>query len=344
MKVLAIETSCDETAAAIVQWDEHRFKILSNVVASQAAKHALFGGVVPELATREHLNALEKVVQLALDQAHLSWDQLDGIAATRGPGLASALLMGHSFAKSLALARDLPFVSVNHLEGHLVSPFLRDEAPSLEEVKRWLTLLVSGGHTLLILTELGKPHQILGATRDDAAGEAFDKGAKLLGLGYPGGPELEKMAKSGDETAYDFPRGMQHSGDLNFSFSGLKTALRIVLEKKFSSSPCEQDLFDLCASYQVAIVEALAIKTEAALEKTQCQHLTLAGGVACNQRLRQKMEKLCQKKQVSLWIAPSVLCTDNAAMIGAAACLRLERGEVSPLIEEIDPNLKLVAS
>lgn len=344
MKVLAIETSCDETAVAIVQWSNHRFTILSSIVASQAAKHALFGGVVPELATREHLNALEGVTQLALDQAHISWDQLDGIAATRGPGLASALLMGHSFAKSLALARDLPFVGVNHLEGHLVSPFLSDEAPSLGKVKRWLTLLVSGGHTLLVLTELGKPYEILGATRDDAAGEAFDKGAKLLGLGYPGGPELEKMARSGDETAYDFPRGMQHSGDLNFSFSGLKTALRIVLGKKFSSSPCEQDLFDLCASYQAAIVEALAIKTEAALEKIQCQHLTLAGGVACNQRLRQKMEKLCQKKQVSLWIAPSILCTDNAAMIGAAACLRLERGEVSPLIEEIDPNLKLVAS
>jgi N6-L-threonylcarbamoyladenine synthase len=343
MKVLAIETSCDETAVAIVQWSNHRFTILSNIVASQAAKHALFGGVVPELATREHLNALEGVTQLALDQAHISWDQLDGIAATRGPGLASALLMGHSFAKSLALAKDLPFVGVNHLEGHLVSPFLSDEAPSLGKVKRWLTLLVSGGHTLLVLTELGNPYEILGATRDDAAGEAFDKGAKLLGLGYPGGPELEKMSRSGDETAYDFPRGMQHSGDLNFSFSGLKTALRIVLEKKFSSSPCEQDLFDLCASYQAAIVEALAIKTEAALEKTQCQHLTLAGGVACNQRLRQKMEKLCQKKQVSLWIVPSVLCTDNAAMIGAAACLRLERGEVSPLIEEIDPNLKLVA-
>ncbi|MEZ5405736.1 MAG: hypothetical protein R3F23_06020 [Verrucomicrobiia bacterium] len=187
MKVLAIETSCDETAVALVQWRNHRFTVLSNVVASQAAKHALFGGVVPELATREHLNALEKVAQLALDQAHLSWEQLDGIAATRGPGLASALLMGHSFAKGLALATGLPFLGVNHLEGHLISPFLNEQAPSLEKMKQWLTLLVSGGHTLLVMTELGKVYEILGATRDDAAGEAFDKGAKLLGLGYPEG-------------------------------------------------------------------------------------------------------------------------------------------------------------
>lgn len=341
MKVLAIETSCDETAAAVVQWEDNRFTILSNVIASQAAKHALFGGVVPELATREHLNALEKVTQLALDQANLSWNQLQGIAATRGPGLASALLMGHSFAKTLALVNELPFLGINHLEGHLISPFLKEQTPDLKQMGRWLTLLVSGGNTLLIATELGKQYQMIGATRDDAAGEAFDKGAKLLGLSYPGGPELEKMAQSGDEKAYAFPRGMQHSGDLNLSFSGLKTALKITLEKKFTSSPCTQDLFDLCASYQAAIVEALAIKTEAALTLTRCQHLTLAGGVACNQRLRHEMEALCERKKVSLWIAPPLYCTDNAAMIGAAACLRLERGEASSLIEEIDPNLKL---
>ena len=343
MKVLAIETSCDETAVAIVQWENHRFTVLSNVVASQAAKHALFGGVVPELATREHLSALEKVTQLALNQANLSWQQLQGIAATRGPGLASALLMGHSFAKTLALVNELPFLGVNHLEGHLVSPFLNEQAPNLKQIGSWLTLLVSGGHTLLIITELGKQYQIIGGTRDDAAGEAFDKGAKLLGLSYPGGPELEKMAQSGNEKAYSFPRGMQHSGDLNFSFSGLKTALKITLEKQFASFPCSQDLFDLCASYQTAIVEALAIKTEAALTETGSQHLTLAGGVACNQRLRRQMETLSQRKKVSLWVASPVYCTDNAAMIGAAACLRLERGETSSLVEEIDPNLKLVA-
>ncbi len=340
MRVLAVETSCDETAAAVVlaAAPGAGFRVASSVVASQAASHAKFGGVVPELATREHLRAVEPVVRAALDGAGCRWPDLDAVCATRGPGLASSLLVGHTFAKAAALAAGRPFLGVNHLEGHLWSPFLDPAAPAPETLGEWISLVASGGHTLLLRTRADLRHELLGGTRDDAAGEAFDKGAKLLGLGYPGGPALERAAEGGNPAAFAFPIGLARTGSLEFSFSGLKTALRVLLERHGPPPP----LADVCASYQAAIVRALAVKTAAALEQTGLRAVTLSGGVACNRAVRAGLASVADAAGARLLVAPAAYCTDNAAMIAAAGLARARTGAVSGWAEDIDPNLRFM--
>jgi N6-L-threonylcarbamoyladenine synthase len=339
MRVLAVETSCDETAAAVVRFEHGEFRLESNVVASQVARHAEFGGVVPELATREHLAALETVVDAALRGTRGEGVGLDAVAATRGPGLAGALMMGHGFARTLATAWKLPFLGVNHMEGHLYSPFVPavgGTAPAVPD--EWLGLIVSGGHTLLMRARRDGRHERLGSTRDDAAGEAFDKGAKLLGLGYPGGPALERAARGGDPGAVAFPRARMADDPLAFSFSGLKTALRVHLAGR---QPGDAELASVCASYQQAIVDVLVARTREAAAGTGLRTVGLAGGVACNGALRSALARACERDGLVLRVAEAELCTDNAAMIAAVACLRIGRGESSGPDEEVDPNLRL---
>ncbi|MCC6353970.1 MAG: tRNA (adenosine(37)-N6)-threonylcarbamoyltransferase complex transferase subunit TsaD [Verrucomicrobiae bacterium] len=338
-----VETSCDETAAAVVALDGGRPRILASVVASQAGRHAAYGGVVPELATREHLRALDWVTDEAMRSGGVAWRDITVVTATRGPGLASALMTGHSFARAVAIAAGKPFLGSNHLEGHLVSAFLDPGAPPMPDVGEWLALVVSGGHTLLAIGRSDGTHEVIGSTLDDAAGEAFDKGAKMLGLGYPGGSALEAAARHGDPSAYDFPRGMLRSGDLSFSFSGLKTALRILLGKRFGgTAPAGKALADLCASYQRAIVDVLAAKATMALRQTGLRTLVLAGGVACNAALRAALAEACGRDGIRLLAARPEHCTDNAAMIALAAAWRhAASGAVSPWDEDVDPNLGL---
>lgn len=343
MICLGIETSCDETAAAVVALEGGRPRILASVVASQAERHAAYGGVVPELATREHLKALEWVTGEAMRAPGMGWGKIGVVAATRGPGLASALMTGHAFARAVAIAAGRPFLGANHLEGHLVSAFLDPGAPAMAEVGAWLALVVSGGHTMLVVGRADGTQSVLGTTLDDAAGEAFDKGAKMLGLGYPGGAALEAAARGGDPAAHDFPRGMLRSGDLSFSFSGLKTALRIMLEKRFGgTAPSGKALADLCASYQQAIVDALVSKTVAALRETGMRALVVAGGVACNTALRTALAGQCEAEGIRWLPARPEHCTDNAAMIALAAAWRhAGSGAISPWDEDVDPNLGL---
>ncbi|MEA3210462.1 MAG: tRNA N6-adenosine threonylcarbamoyltransferase [Chthoniobacter sp.] len=326
--VLAIETSCDETAVAIL----HGTTLLASEVASQIALHQAYGGVVPEVASRNHLRTLKPVIQEALRKAHLSIGDLDAFAATCGPGLATSLMIGTSAAKGLAVARGKPYLAVNHLEGHLLSPFFGTE------VRPAVALVVSGGHTLLVEIEAFGRYRRLGQTQDDAAGEAFDKVGKLLGLPYPGGPHVNRLAQDGDPRRYDFPRSMLHSGDFHFSFSGLKTSLRYLLPKLETLH-----LPDLCASFQEAVVEVLVTKTLRAAAVTRRRLIAVSGGVSCNSRLRERFREGCAERGVELLIAEPALCTDNAAMIGFVAALKLAHGETSPLTADIDPNLRLVA-
>ena len=360
MTILAIETSCDETAVAILR-DRNRQSgsdLLASEVASQIAEHEKFGGVVPEVASRNHLAQLPHLLERATASAKITMNEIDAFAATSGPGLASSLLVGNSTAKGLAIGAGKPFLAINHLEGHLLSPFFRREgiAPNI-------SLIVSGGHTLLVQVRGIGDYDILGGTVDDAAGEAFDKVAKLLGLGYPGGPAIEARAKNGDPKKFDLPRSMLNSGDLNFSFSGLKTAVRYLLEKP-SVIPKREDaegprkrredirevprsarddnrVGDICAAFQQAVIDVLREKSLRALRQTNSGTLTLSGGVSCNCALREDLRAMCEKNGIKLLVAEPWLCTDNAAMIAFAAMLRLEKGFVSNLAEEIDPNLAL---
>jgi N6-L-threonylcarbamoyladenine synthase len=326
--VLALETSCDETAAAILRGRE----LLASEVASQAATHGVFGGVVPEVAARDHLRTLRPTLERALATAHVSVAQIDAFAATSGPGLATSLMIGCSAAKGLAIATGRPFLAINHLEGHLLSPFF------LTEVRPAVGLIVSGGHTLLIdIAGLGR-YRRLGGTVDDAAGEAFDKVGKLLGLGYPGGPEVDRLAAKGDPARYDFPRSMLDSGDDNFSFSGLKTSVRYLLPKLG-----EYRVEDLCASFQEAIVDVLVAKTVNAAWKLGRKTVAVSGGVSLNTRLRERFTAECAARGLELLLAEPKLCTDNAAMIGFVAALKFAHGESSPLTADIDPNLRLAS-
>ena len=337
MIILAIETSCDETAVAILR-DRER---LASEVTSQIAEHEKFGGVVPEVASRNHLTQLPHLLERATASAKIAINEIDAFAATSGPGLASSLLVGNSTAKGLAIGAGKPFLAINHLEGHLLSPFFGHEgiAPNV-------SLIVSGGHTLLVKAGGIGDYEILGRTVDDAAGEAFDKVAKLLGLGYPGGPVIEARAKNGDPKKFDLPRSMLNSGDLNFSFSGLKTAVRYLLPKvvipsENASAPRDDVLADLCASFQQAVIDVLLGKSLRALRQTNSRTLTLSGGVSCNCAIREDLRAMCEKNGIEFLVAEPWLCTDNAAMIAFAAMLRLQNGGQSSLADEIDPNLAL---
>jgi N6-L-threonylcarbamoyladenine synthase len=363
MTILAIETSCDETAVAILRGGnrESGSDLLASEVASQIAEHEKFGGVVPEVASRNHLARLPHLLERAMASANITINEIDAFAATSGPGLASSLLVGDSAAKGLAIGAAKPFLSINHLEGHLLSPFF-----GRERIESNIALVVSGGHTLLVNVRGVGNYEILGRTLDDAIGEAFDKVAKLLGLGYPGGPEIETRAKTGDAKKFDLPRSMLNSGDLNFSFSGLKTAVRyllpVILSRADTASPARTKgsreiredargvprfarddgvVDDLCASFQQAVIDVLREKSLRALQQTKSRRLTLSGGVSCNCALRENLRATCQKNGIEFLVAEPWLCTDNAAMIAFAAMLRLENGIISSLAEEIDPNLPL---
>jgi N6-L-threonylcarbamoyladenine synthase len=299
--IFALETSCDDTCAAVVTGDG---EIRSNVIASQGLLHARYGGVVPEIAARHHLELIDAVTCDALERAGAGFEQIDTMAVTRGPGLIGALLVGLSSAKALAAVRHLPLTPVDHLHGHVVASTL---GPNPIEPP-YLALVASGGHTFLARVDEPGAYVVLGQTLDDAAGEAFDKGARLLGLGYPGGPEVDRLARGGDPNAFDFPRSAP--GELDFSFSGLKTALLYTLRDR-----PESDRADLAASYQRAIVEALVNRTRAAIEREGLPRLAIGGGVAANSELRAAVREL----GVPVWVPPLELCTDNAAMIAGAA-------------------------
>jgi N6-L-threonylcarbamoyladenine synthase len=300
--ILAIETSCDDTCAAVVTDDG---EIRSNVIASQGLLHARYGGVVPEIASRHHLELVDAVTADALERAGARLDDLDGVAVTQGPGLIGALLVGVSSAKAIAASRELPLTPVDHLHGHVTASMLRPEPVK----PPYLSLVASGGHTFLARVDEPARYDVLGETLDDAAGEAFDKGARLLGLGYPGGPELDRLARTGDPDAFEFPRSAP--GELDFSFSGLKTALLYRLRDLGEDPPRA----DLAASYQRAIVDALVRRAEQALERERIDRLAIGGGVAANSELRAAVARL----GVQVWTPPLELCTDNAAMIAGAA-------------------------
>lgn len=332
--LLAIESSCDETAVAILRGEAGgRAEVLASEIASQIDLHREHGGVVPELASRNHSLHLRGLVEKALSTAGIGMRDVDAFAATSGPGLASSLLIGSTAAKGMACAAKRPFLGINHLEGHLLSPFLDGT-----EVPPHVALIVSGGHTLLLDVESPGCCRRLGGTRDDAAGEAFDKVGKMLGLQYPGGPEIEKAARGGNPRAYDFPRSMMHDPHLDFSFSGLKTAVLYALQRQEG----KVSVADLAASFQQAVIDILIGKTLRAARQTGRGIIALSGGVSLNQSLRREFQAACGKSGHQLVTAAPALCTDNAAMIGFAALLRHLAGGRSRLDEDIDPNLPLV--
>ena len=347
MNVLGIETSCDETAVAVLAGVN---QIRSNVVYSQIARHQPYGGVVPEIASRCHVEQLPGLLRAALEQAQLDWDGIDAVAVTQGPGLASALLVGLSAAQALALRLAKPLLGINHLEGHLYSLFLDESAPRLEDMTPMVLLLVSGGHTSLIRVEAPGRYRLLGQTLDDAAGEALDKGAKLLGLGYPGGPLIEKAAAGGDLDFIRFPRGLtlgqpgEMAGpldrDLCFSYSGLKTALLYYL-KEHPGAASGPDLPHVAASYQAAVFDALIARTERALERENVKVFGCGGGVSINKTLRARLARLAEQTGARLLLAPPKYCTDNAAMVAAAAFRRLPlpSGENPLPVLDVQPDL-----
>jgi len=317
MVVLGIESSCDETAAAVVR--DGRV-MLSNVIASQVDVHAQYGGVVPEVASRKHIEAIAPVIVQALGDARLTLAEIEGIAVTRGPGLIGSLLVGLSAAKAIAFARRIPLVGVNHLEGHVAAVFLTDTQPPFP----FVALVVSGGHTTIYLVEGFQRFVVLGQTRDDAAGEAFDKAAKLLELGYPGGVVIDRLAKQGNHDAFPFPRGMRDSVD--FSFSGLKTSLLMRLKKRGSPFTAEE-LPDVVASYQEAIVDVLVEKTLRAAARNSISRVVICGGVAANSRLRERFRNDASRSGLDIFIPPPSLCTDNAAMIAVMGGHLLQGGQ-----------------
>jgi N6-L-threonylcarbamoyladenine synthase len=341
MLILGIESSCDETAAAIV---EDGVKVHSNVVASQIETHQKYGGVVPELASREHLEKIEGVVEEALSNAGVSIDDIDGIAVTQGPGLVGSLLVGINYAKGIAFAAKKPIVGINHIEGHVYSVAFEFPPPEYPA----LALIVSGGHTNLFLIPEPEKYKLVGRTRDDAAGEAFDKVSKLIGLGYPGGPVIDQLAGRGNKRAVIFPlaeiKDEEHK--LDFSFSGLKTAvLRYVRENNIhpAGDPenATEQILDLCASFQNAVVRALVRSLRKAAEMCHPKTLILAGGVACNSELRDTVRRLAHEMSIPVFIPSPIYTTDNAAMIAAAAYPKLQRGECASWDMSADVSLRL---
>ena len=336
MLVLGVETSCDETAASVV---EDGRRVRSDVVASQILVHAEFGGVVPEVASRQHVATIAPVLRRAVADAGIGFGELDGIAVTCGPGLVGALLVGVETAKALAYALGKPLVGVNHLAGHLAAVFLED--PSLPGPPPFphLALLVSGGHTALIRVDEPGATRLLGSTRDDAAGEAFDKVGKMLGLGYPGGVVVDKLSSTGNASAYALPRALAGRDDLDFSFSGLKTAVSTLLGGR--PAPEGPALADLCASFQAAVVDVLVRKSRRALLREGLGDLVVCGGVAANRGLRAGLAAAAAADGFRLYIPPPKRCTDNASMIAAAGTQLLERGVRAPLDLGVDPGLPL---
>jgi N6-L-threonylcarbamoyladenine synthase len=340
MMLLAIETSCDETSAAVV----HQGRVLSNVVSSQCQLHAEYGGVVPELAAREHVRNLAPVAKAALREASATAGQLDAVAATRGPGLPSALLVGLKAAQAMAFALRKPFLGIHHHEAHLYSPWIAGSPPAADftAFRPNVSLIVSGGHTMLVHVEAELSQRLLGSTVDDAAGECFDKTAKLLGLPYPGGPALEKIAETGDGKAFPLPRPLLNDPSDDFSFSGLKTAVRYCVRDHGEILVNGERLRDLCASVQAAIVDVLVKKTIRAAKRLRVGCVTASGGVTCNRALRRELALACQEAGLDLRLAQAGLCTDNAAMIGILAERKLLSGKSSdPLDTEIVPSWPL---
>lgn len=322
MRVLGFESSCDETGVALVDVPERGMpQLLAQALHSQIAMHQAYGGVVPELASRDHIRRVIPLTREVLTAARMGLDDIDVIAYTQGPGLAGALLVGAGVAVALSAALGKPSLGVHHLEGHLLSPFLSADPPEFP----FIALLVSGGHTQLMRVDDVGVYEILGETIDDAAGEAFDKSAKLLGLPYPGGPHLAKLALQGDATAFELPRPLLHSGKPDFSFAGLKTAV-LTQVKRLGAAPTEQQRADLAASTQAAIVEVLVKKSLLALKSSGLKRLVVAGGVGANAALREQLNQACARRGIRVHYPELSLCTDNGAMIAMAAAMRLQRG------------------
>lgn len=344
MLVLGIESSCDETAVALLEEADSGVQVLSSVISTQIPLHRLYGGVIPELASRNHSANLPLVLQDALQQAGRSIHEVDVFASTAGPGLVAALLVGNTAAKALALAAKKPFVAVNHLEGHMLSPFITRPGGLIPH----LGLVVSGGHSLLVDVRGASDYTLLGRSRDDAAGEAFDKVAKMLGLPYPGGPEIDKLAEQGDPERFHFPRPMIHDAHLDFSFSGLKTAVLYTLPQLAPGGDPqkmdEQTLRDLCAGVRQAILDVLIRKALKAAKQTRHRVLAVSGGVSCNRALRRQLAEQCERARIELVLPPNSLTTDNAAMIAFAGLLRARAHDFSPLDTPVNPNLKLAGA
>ncbi|HEH9619332.1 TPA: tRNA (adenosine(37)-N6)-threonylcarbamoyltransferase complex transferase subunit TsaD [Pasteurella multocida] len=333
MRVLGIETSCDETGVAI--YDEEK-GLVANQLYTQIALHADYGGVVPELASRDHIRKTAPLIQAALAQANLTPDEIDGIAYTSGPGLVGALLVGSIIARSLAYAWNVPAIGVHHMEGHLLAPMLEDNPPTFP----FVALLVSGGHTQLVRVDGVGRYQLLGESIDDAAGEAFDKTAKLLGLDYPGGAALARLAEKGDPKRFKFPRPMTDRPGLDFSFSGLKTFAANTLQQaiKEEGELTEQTKADIAYAFQQAVVETLVIKCRRALKETGFNRLVIAGGVSANKQLRQDLAQLMQQLKGEVFYPQPQFCTDNGAMIAYTGFLRLKQGESQPLAIQVKPR------
>nr|WP_255719546.1 tRNA (adenosine(37)-N6)-threonylcarbamoyltransferase complex transferase subunit TsaD [Pelomonas sp. P8] len=340
---MGFESSCDETGVALVEVSGRAApRLVAQALHSQIAMHQAYGGVVPELASRDHVRRVLPLAREVLAQAGCTLADVDLVAYTQGPGLAGALLVGAGVAVSLAAALDVPALPIHHLEGHLLSPFLSADPPEFP----FVALLVSGGHTQLMRVDDVGAYEILGETIDDAAGEAFDKSAKLLGLPYPGGPHLARMAEFGNPEAFDLPRPLLHSGKPDFSFAGLKTAV-LTQVKKIGDSPCEQTKADLAASTQAAIVEVLVKKSLLALKATGLKRLVVAGGVGANAKLREQLNAVCAKRGVRVHYPELSLCTDNGAMIAMAAALRVQRGSAATRRDggfEVRPRWELGAA
>ena len=333
MKVLGIETSCDETGIAVYDTDAG---LLAEALHSQIDLHKVYGGVVPELASRDHIKRVLPLVQSVLADAGVSKSELDAIAYTAGPGLIGALLVGASIGRSLAYGLGIPAIGVHHMEGHLLAPILEDTPPPFP----FIGLLVSGGHSMLVDVKGIGHYEIMGESVDDAAGEAFDKTAKLLGLPYPGGPQIAKLATSGDNNRFHFPRPMTNRPGLNFSFSGLKTYARNTIQtlQQDNAALSEQDKADISAAFEDAVVDTLCIKCRRAIQQSGLQRLVIAGGVSANTKLRQKLEATLSKLGAKVYYASPKYCTDNGAMIALAGALRLQAGESQGLNIDVNPR------
>jgi N6-L-threonylcarbamoyladenine synthase len=332
MRVLGIETSCDETGVAIFD-SEHG--LLADLLYSQVSMHAEYGGVVPELASRDHIRKTLPMINEALRKSDSAPGDIDGIAYTAGPGLVGALLVGASISKSLGLAWGIPSIGIHHMEGHLLAPMLEDNPPEYP----FVALLVSGGHTQLISVETRGCYELLGESRDDAAGEAFDKAAKMLGLGYPGGPLIATLANQGHKGRYVFPRPMTDRPGLDFSFSGLKTyTLNTILDKDETTGITNQDKADIALAFQTAVVETLTIKCKRALQHSGLRSLVIAGGVSANLALRAALQSMTESMSAKLFYARTAFCTDNGAMIAYAGCQRLAAGQIEELVINARPR------